>query len=256
MMRLRRLPGGQWYAALALFAAIELANPRTGQAGLLTISENLPNTGYSQAFVLGAGANTPLSSGQSYNVSIPAFTTPDGRFEFFINSIAASDPNGFPSITGSMTVENVLGGQGSLFLDDKQFFVPNAIFNNGCFGGAALVGSFTETSPHGNNVVGVGIVAGQALPPLSASDFAGGSFNVGTGYFFLPSPTSYEGQVTFNFTAGSQAGDAITLPFTILPPTLSPASAPEPPSWIMGSTGALSGLGYWWNRRRRGRMST
>ncbi len=104
-------------------------------------------------------------------------------------------------------------------------------------------------APHGNNVVGVGIIGGQALPPISASDFQRGAFNVNTGYFFLPSPREYEGQVTLNFAAGAQAGDAITLPFTILTPSLS--SVPEPASWVMISTAALAGLGFWSYRRRR-----
>jgi hypothetical protein len=248
-MRVSSFLGGKRYAALAVAAAVGIGTPQAAPAGQLTVQENLPNTGFSRSFTLGAGVNTPLGPGQSYSVGIPAFTTPDGRFEFFINNISAANPNGFPSITGTMTVENVNGGLGSLFVDVKQFYVPNRIFNNGCFDGAALVGTFTESRSHGNNVVGVGIIGGAALPPLAVSDFNGGSFNVNTGYFFLPRPTEFEGQVALNFAAGSQAGDAISLPFIINPPTLSPA--PEPASWVMASTAALSGLGYLCVRRRR-----
>ena len=92
---------------------------------------------------------------------VAPFKTPDGQFEVFINNISATDPNGFPSITGSLTIDNLKGGEGSLFVDIKQAYVPNAIFNTFCYDGAALVGSFTESAPHGNNVVGVGIVGGE-----------------------------------------------------------------------------------------------
>jgi hypothetical protein len=236
-----------WFA-VATTAALALCLPRTSRAGSLTVTENLPNSGFTKSFTLGAGANVPLSPGQSYSFSTPAFKTPDGQFEIFINNISAADPNGFPSLTGSLSVVNLAGGSGSLFMDYKQFFVPNAIFNNGCFDGAVLSGSFTESAAHGNNVVGVGIVGGQALPPISATDLSGGIFNVNTGYYFLPSPTEFEGQVTFNFSATSAKNDAITLPFTINPPSLS--SVPEPSTLVMTSTALLAGLGFSRLRRR------
>ncbi len=118
-MRFRKHLAVNWYAALAMAAGLVLVTPRTGRAGQVTVTENLPNTGFTQSFILGAGANTPLSPGQSYSVAIPAFTTPDGRFEFFINNISAADTKGFPSLTGSLSVVDVNGGQGSLFLDHQ-----------------------------------------------------------------------------------------------------------------------------------------
>ena len=66
-------------------------------------------------------------------------------------------------------------------------------------------------------------------------------FNPQTPYFFLPPPTEYEGLVTFNFAAGSQAGDEITLPFTFTSPSLT--AVPEPASWVMAITAVVSGLG-------------
>ncbi len=141
-----------------LAAALAAGTPRTGRAGQLTVTENLPNTGVTKTEILGAGANTPLSSGQSYSGPIPSIETADGRFRFVFNDISAADPKGFPTLTGSMTLVNLDGGQGSLFLDFKQLFVPSPIFNNGCFDTTALVGTFTESSVHGNNVVGVGLV--------------------------------------------------------------------------------------------------
>ncbi len=248
-MRFRRLLVGKWYVTLAVAAATELGNPNASRAGQITVTENLPNSGFTQSYMLGAGVNTPLSPGQSYSVGFAPFKTPDGQFEVFINNISASDPTGFPSITGAMTIDNVKGGEGSLFVDIKQAYVPNAIFNTFCYDGAALVGSFTESAPHGNNVVGVGIVGGGSLPPVSATDFAGEQFNAFTGYFLLPSPKTFEAQVTFNFAQDSQAGDLISIPFTIMKPSLT--SVPEPTSWVMVSTAALGGLGFWWNRRRR-----
>ena len=234
---------------LVLAAALVAGAPGTGRAGQLIVTENFPNTGFTKTEILGAGANTPLSSGGSYSGPIPSIQTADGRFLFVFNSISAADPNGFPTLSGTMTLFDVNGGQGSLFLDFKQAFVPNRIFNNGCFDATALVGSFTESSAHGDNVVGVGLVGGAALPPLAASDTNGGFFNIQTPYFFLPPPTEYEGQVAFNFAAGSRAGDAITLPFTFSSPSLS--AVPEPASWIMAMTAVLGGLGRWAYRRRR-----
>ena len=245
-------PANRWYTALALATALASGTPRTGRAGQLTVTENLPNTGFTKTEILGAGANVPLASGQSYSGPIPSIETGDGRFRFIFNDISAADPNGFPTLTGQMTLVNLVGGQGSLFLDFKQAFVPNPIFNNGCFDATALVGTFTESSVHGNNVVGVGLVGGAALPPLAASDTNGGFFNPQTPYFFLPPPTEYEGLVTFNFAAGSQAGDMITLPFTFSSPSLT--ALPEPASWVMAITAVVSGLARW--AIRRGRATT
>ena len=249
LMRFRRLLVRKWYVALAVVAATELGSPNLSRAGQITVTENLPRSGFTTSFTLGAGVTSPLSPGQSYSVGFAPFKTPDGQFEVFINNISATDPNGFPSITGSLTIDNLKGGEGSLFVDIKQAYVPNAIFNTFCYDGAALVGSFTESAPHGNNVVGVGIVGGGAFPPVSATDFAGAQFNPSTGYFLLPSPKSFEAQVTFNFAQGSQAGDLISIPFTIMKPSLT--SVPEPASWVMASTAALGGMGFWSNRRRR-----
>jgi hypothetical protein len=247
-MRYPRYRKVVWSTAAVVTAAVTLCFPGTSHAGLLTVTENLPTSGFTQSFTLGAGANVPLSAGQSYSYSTPGFKTPDGQFEIFINNISAADPSGFPSLAGSLSVVNLAGGTASLFMDYKQFFVPNAIFNNGCFDGAALVGSFTESAMHGNNVVGVGIIGGQALPPISATDFGGAKFNVNTGFFFLPSPTKFEGQVTFNFSATSAKNDEITLPFTILSPSLS--SVPEPSTLLMASSAVLAGLSCSRFRRR------
>jgi hypothetical protein len=96
----------------------------------------------------------------------------------------------------------------------------------------------------------VALVGGLALPPLAASDTTGGSFSVSTGFVpsFVP-PAEYEGMVTLNFSAGSEAGDAITLPFTIQPPSLS--AVPEPGSMVLALTSLTMGAGYAWRRRKR-----
>jgi hypothetical protein len=128
--------------------------------------------------------------------------------------------------------------------------VPNAIFARGCFDGAALVGSFTEGAPHGDNVVGTLLVGNRYLTTLSATDTNGLMFNENTGYlpFLLPPPSKYEVQLTLNFAANSPVDSAISLPFTILPAS---SSVPEPGSWVMISTAALAGLGCCAYRRRR-----
>jgi hypothetical protein len=251
MMKYRRGPAIFGCTTLAMAATLAMATPNIGWAGQLTVTEQLPNTRFTQTDILGSSANGALTPGSSYSGPLPTITTTDGRFEFIFSNVSAADPNGFPTISGSMTLVNLLGGQGSLFLDFKQAFVPNPIFNFGCYDGVGLSGTFTETAVHGNNVFGVGLVGGVALPGVAASDTNGGAFNVVSAYYFLPPPTEFEGQVTFNFTASSQAGDAITIPFTILPPSLSATGVPEPSSWILAATAAMAGLRYWtrWPRR-------
>jgi hypothetical protein len=249
MMKYRKSPAIFRCTTLAVAATLAMAIPNIGWAGQLTVTEQLPNTGFTRTDVLGSSANGALTPGSSYGGPLPTITTTDGRFEFIFSNVSAADPNGFPTLSGSMTVVDLMGGQGSLFMDFKQAYVPNPIFNNGCFDAVGLVGTFTETAVHGNNVFGVGLVGGVALPPLAASDTNGGAFNLATAYYFLPPPTTFEGQVTFNFTASSQAGDAITIPFTFNPPTLTPTSVPEPRSWVMVVTAGLAGLGGWLRRR-------
>jgi hypothetical protein len=140
-----------------------------------------------------------------------------------------------------------------LFMDIKQNYVPNPIFNRFCYDAAGLTGTFTELAgPHGNDVFGDGFIGGAPIGlGVSASDTSGGAFNTITPYFLLPSPTSLEAKVTFNFSAGALAGDAITIPFTILPPSLNANGVPEPSSWVLAATAAVVGLGCWMRRRRR-----
>ena len=145
-MRYRRGPAIFVCTTLAMAAALAMATPQIGWAGQLTVTEQLPNTGFTQTDILGSSANSVLTPGSSYGGPLPTITTTDGRFEFIFSNISAADPNGFPTISGSMTLVNLLGGQGSLFLDFKQAYVPNPIFNNGCYDGVDLSGTFTETA--------------------------------------------------------------------------------------------------------------
>jgi hypothetical protein len=246
-MKCRRHAAIVRYATLAMATALAMGSPRTGLAGQLTVTENLPNTGFTQTDVLGVNANYAVNASSPYSVSLPDIQTPDGHFLFIFNNITASDPNGFPSFSGSLTLVNLTGGEGILFLDFKQAFVPNPIFNAGCIDDVGLIGNFTESAPHGNGVFGVGYVGGEALQPVSASDTNGLQFKDISPFALLPSPTEMEGKVTFTFSQSSQAGDAITIPFTFLPPTL--ASVPEPASWVMAATAMLAGLGCWVRRR-------
>ena len=137
-MKYRRGPAIFGCTTLAMAAALAMATPNIGWAGQLTVTEQLPNTGFTQTDILGGSANVALTPGSSYSGPLPTITTPDGRFEFIFSNVSAADPNGFPTLSGSMTVVNLMGGQGSLFMDFKQAFVPNPIFNNGCFDGVGL----------------------------------------------------------------------------------------------------------------------
>ena len=47
-------PANRWYTALALATALASGTPRTGRAGQLTVTENLPNTGFTKTEILSA----------------------------------------------------------------------------------------------------------------------------------------------------------------------------------------------------------
>jgi hypothetical protein len=248
MMKIRTQLAAQRYAALAMAGALALGIPRTGRAGQLTVIENTPNS-YTNSYTLGAGVNAALAAGQSYNY-MNQITTPDGQFKLSFDSITASNPMGVPNIGASMTITDELGGAGSVYVQITQSYTPSSIFAAGCYDGEFLGGSFAESASHGDSVVGTAIVGGRGMPNLVASDLNGPTFGLTTGYlpYLFPSPTSFEVQLTFNFAAGSQVGDAISIPFTILSPSLS--SVPEPASWVMAVTAGLAGLGCWSYRRR------
>jgi hypothetical protein len=249
MMRFRKQLAAGRYPALALAAAIALGSARTGRAGQLTVIENTPDH-YTNSYTLGAGVNVALAAGQSYNYT-NQITTPDNQFKLSFDSISASNPMGVPDIGATMTVTDTLGGAGSVYVQITQSYIPSPIFAAGCLDGEFLGGSFTESAPHGDDVVGTALVGGRGMPNLIANDVNGPTFALTTGYlpYVFPSPTSYEVQLTFNFAAGSQAGDAISLPFTIFSPA--PASVPEPASWVMAVSAAFFGLGCWLYRHRR-----
>jgi hypothetical protein len=249
MMKLRRHLAVGWYTALAMAAVLVLGTPRTGRAGQVTVSEILPTTGFRVAYALGPKVSSEDLPGETFDLNT-TLTTPDGHFKIIINNIRASNPNGFPGLSGQIVVDNVTGGAGSIFMDVEQNYSTNVALRAGCIDGAVLTGTFTETRIEGNNVIGQGFDGGAPLPTLAAADTSptGTAFNLFTGFFLLPDPVSWDAQVTFNFAADSQAGDLITIPYTILP---AQAAIPEPASWVMISTAAMTGLGYWSYRRRR-----
>ena len=248
-MKNQRFLAGRSFVVLALAAAMNLGIPRTGRAGQVTVSEVLPTTGFRVAYALGPNVNSVDLPGETFNLNTTV-TTPDGHFKIIINNIRSSDPNGFPGLSGQVIVDNVTGGAGSIFMDIAQNYSTNVALHAGCIDGAVLTGTFTETRIEGNNVIGQGFDATAPLPPLAAADTGptGTAFNLFTGYFLLPDPVSWDAQVTFNFTAASQAGDLITIPYTILPAQV---AIPEPASWVMISTAVMTGMGCWSYRRRR-----
>jgi hypothetical protein len=238
---------------VALVVLLTAAAPSICRGGIIDISEILPDTGFEQRHTFGlhgidfsqSDAVDPLLPGEVIGPLAFRLTTPDGKFTINYR-ITASDNGGLPSATVTGTVFNNTAGEGSLFVLLDQRYQPSPIFNNGCLAGGALSGTFTEPAVHGNNILGQGLVAGNAVPALAWADTQGRSFNLFTGPGGLfPSPVDLEAELTYNFGPGSTPGDTITIPFTVS----APAPTPEPSTLALALPGLLAGVGGWWRRR-------
>lgn len=116
------------------------------------------------------------------------------------------------------------------------------------------IGSTLTTASNSSIVT---INSGGALPGCDAFFQIGSSATLGTNTAFqgnilaLTSITLNTGATILNGSALARNG-AVTLDNNRITSCVVPTAVPEPSTWVMGATAAVTGLGYGWRRRAPG----